>query len=145
MIDHAETLFDGMKDMMKKLKKSTYQKNMEIFREKNGPLFQEMIEYTGQSEDKEASAQEIADCITDAVKNRFSKKGKIYSHTQVDLNLFMIYYVFPAILLTESEDATLIADHIRDTWAAKFKDSNIQYGDYDRIYGAFREKIFGFF
>lgn len=145
MLDHAETMFDGMRDMMKKLKKASYQKNMEIFREKNGHFFQEMVQYTQQSEDKEAAAGEIAERFTDAVRDSFSKNGKIRSVTQLDLNLFAIYYVFPAILLTGSDDATLIADHIRDAWAAKFKDSDIQYADYDRIYEGFREKIFGLF
>lgn len=143
MLDYVEKMFDGMEYMIHDLRKPSYQKNMEIFREKNGHFFREMIQYVEQSTDKEAAAKEIADCITDAVNNSFTKKGKIHSRTQVDLNFFMIYYVFPAILLTESEDATLIADHIRDTWAAKFKNSNIQYTDYDRIYGSFHNKLFG--
>lgn len=143
MLDHADMMFDNMKEMIENQQKSSYQKNMEIFREKNGHFFQKMIRYTEQSEDKGAAAREIADCITDAVKNRFSKRGKINSRTQVDLNLFMIYYVFPAILLTGSEDATLIADQIRDTWAARFKNSNIQYVDYDKLYGSFQKKILG--
>ena len=34
------------------------------------------------------------------------KKGKIWTGAiQTDLNFFMIYYVFPAILLTEHDDA----------------------------------------
>ena len=143
MLDYVEMMFDGKEYMIDNLRKPSYQKNMEIFREKNGHFFREMIQYVEQSTDKEAAAQEIADCITDAVNNSFSKKGKVRTRTQVDLNLFMIYYVFPAILLTESEDATLIADHIRDTWAAKFKNSNIQYADYDRIYESFHNKLFG--
>ena len=143
MLDHVEMMFDDMKYMIHNLRKPSYQKNMETFRDKNGHFFQEMIQYMKQSIDKEAAAKEIADCITDAVKNSFSKKGKINSRIQVDLNLFMIYYVFPAILLTESEDAVLVAEHIRETWAAKFKNSNIQYADYDRIYESFQDRIFG--
>lgn len=145
MLDQIEIIFDNMTGMMKKLKKVSYRKNMEIFQEKNGHFFQEMIQYTEQSTNKDAAADEIAERFTGAVWDRFSKNGKIRSTTQVDLNLFVIYYVFPSILLTGSDDATLIADHIRDAWAAKFKDSNIQYADYDKIYGSFREKIFGMF
>lgn len=143
MLDYVEMMFDGMESMMHDLRKPSYRKNMEIFREKNGHFIQEMIQFVEQSTDKEAAAKEIADCITNAVNNSFSKKGKIPSRTQVDLNFYMIYYVFPAILLTESGDATLIADRIRDAWAAKFKNSNIQYTDYDRIYESFHNKLFG--
>ena len=145
MLDHIETIFDNMSDMMKKLKKASYRKNMEAFQERNGHFFQEMIQFTSQSTDKEAAAEEIAERFTGAVWDNFSKNGKIRSLTQFDLNLFVIYYVFPSILLTGSDDATLIADHIRDAWSAKFKDSNIQYADYDKIYDSFREKIFGLF
>lgn len=143
MLHHAEMMFDGMKYMLQNLRKATYKNNMDAFREKNGHFFQEMVQYVKQSMDKEAAAGEIAECITDAVKEGFSKRGKIKARTQADLNLFMVYYVFPAILLTESEDAALIADRMRDTWAAKFKNSDIQYTDYDKIYGGFQERIFG--
>ena len=143
MLDHVETIFDNMTGMIRKLKKASYRKNMEIFQEKNGYFFREMVQYTEQSEDKETAAREIAERFTGAVWDGFSKRGKMNSLTQMDLNLFMIYYVFPAILLTEDEDAVLIADRIRDTWAAKFKDSNIQYVDYDKIYESFQVKLFG--
>ncbi len=145
MLDQVETMFDGMLDMMKKLKKASYKKNMEGFRSRNGHFFQEMRQYTEGKDQKEDAAKEIAVIFTEAVKNRFSVKGKIKSRMQADLNFFMIYYVFPAILLEGGENAELIAKSIRDRWAAQFKDSEIQYADYDRLYGAFREKIFGIF
>lgn len=145
MLDNIETIFDNMAGMMKKLKKVSYRKNMEAFQERNGHFFQEMIQYTKQSADKEAAAEKIAERFTGAVWDSFSKNGKIRPVTQVDLNLFVIYYVFPSILMTGSDDATLIADHIRDAWSAKFKNSNIQYTDYDKIYNSFNEKFLGMF
>lgn len=145
MLNQVETMFDDMLPMMKKLKKSSYEKNMKAFREKYGHFFEEMAEYVEAAENKEAAAEEAAAVFTNAVKEKFSVHGKIRSRTQADLNFFMIYYVFPAVLLTESEDKDLIADRIRKEWAVKFKDSNIGYTDYDKIYGGFREKIFGIF
>ena len=145
MLDNIETIFDNMEGMMKKLKKASYHKNMEAFQERNGHFFREMIQYTEQSTDKKAAAEKIAEQFTYAVWNRFSKNGKIRPVMQVDLNLFVLYYVFPSILMTGSDDATLIADHIRDAWSVKFKNGNIQYTDYDKIYDSFNEKIFGMF
>lgn len=145
MLNNIETIFDNMTGMMKKLKKASYRKNMEAFQEKNGHFFREMVQYTEQSTDKKAAAEKIAEYFTDMVWDSFSKNGKIRPVTQVDLNLFVIYYVFPSILMTGSNDATLIADHIRDAWSVKFKNSNIQYTDYDKIYNSFSEKIFGMF
>lgn len=145
MLNQVETMFDNMVIMMKKLKKATYEKNMNAFREAYGHFFEEMVQYVEGSQNQEAAAKEVAVVFTDAVKKRFSVKGKIRPRTQADLNFFMIYYVFPAVLLTESETKNLIAESIRDEWVAKFEDSNIGYADYDKIYSGFREKILGIF
>ena len=44
-----------------------------------------------------------------------------------------------------TEYAKLIADSICSAWGKRFKESQIQYTDYDTLYGSFREKIFGIF
>ena len=145
MLDHIEVIFDDMKPMMKKLKKKNYKENMDGFLNRYGHYFHEMTALTAGAEDKEKKAEEIASVFVDSVEKKFTspKKGRVDGVIQLDLNFFMIYYVFPAILLTEHEDARLIADRIRDAWSGRFKDSDIQYSDYDTIYAAFREKIFG--
>lgn len=147
MLDHVEIVFENMKPMMKKLKKKNYKSNMEDFLGRYGHYFQEMTILTENADDKEAAADEIARTFAECVERKFTspKKGRIDGVVQLDLNFFMIYYVFPAILKTGHEDAKLIADHIRDEWSRRFKDSDIQYTDYDSIYSAFREKIFGLF
>ena len=61
------------------------------------------------------------------------------------MNFFMIYYVFPAILMTRSACADQVAKAVRDQWSRSFKNSDIGYTDYDSLLGAFNEKIFGLF
>ena len=145
MLDHVERVFENMKPMMKKLKKASYKENMEMFVREHGHYFREMTQITESAEDKENAAAEIARVFAEGAEKKFAspRNGKIGGALQMDMNFFMIYYVFPAILLTEHEDARLIADRIRDAWSGRFKDSDIQYSDYDTIYAAFREKIFG--
>lgn len=145
MLNQVATMFDNKEEMMKKLKKKVYEKNMGEFRQRNGHYFQEMTAYMDGKTDKEEAAREIAEVLTEAVKEQFTVKGKIKPRTQADLNFFMVYYVFPALLLTEHENATLLADTICSVWSGKFKDSKIGYTDYDKLYGAFNEKIFGIF
>lgn len=146
MLQGIETIFENKAKMIGHLKKKSYEENTEAFLKKNGHYFHEMAEYVGQAEDKQAAAQEIGECLVKAVEMQFSnKKGKIDAHTQVDLNFFMIYYVFPSILSVEHEDVKIIADGVCKVWGKSFKDSNIQYTDYDTLYGAFRDKIFGIF
>lgn len=143
MLDQIETIFDGMQGMMKKLKKASYEKNMKEFREKNNHYFSEMSDFMEQAQDKEQAARELAVCFVDQTRKRFEVKGKIKGRTQADLNFFMIYYTFPAILLMESEEAEILAEAICSEWGERFQNSKIGYADYDKIYGAFRERIFG--
>lgn len=144
MLQGIETIFEDRDKMMAHLKKKKYEEYTKIFIQKHGHYFQEMTAYVGGAADKEAAAEEIGECIASAVKNAFeNKRGKIGARTQSDLNFFMIYYVFPTILGTESEDAKMIADGVCNAWKKNFKDSDIGYTDYDTLYNSFREKIFG--
>ena len=147
MLDHVEVMFEDMKPMMKKLKKASYKENMVMFQEKYGHFFSEMTDLTEHSEDKESSADEIARTFAESVEKKFQspKKKKIDGCVQLDLNFFMIYYVFPALLKTGHEDAALIADRLCSEWGRRFKDSQIGYTDYDTLYSSFKEKIFGIF
>lgn len=117
---------------------------MESFMADNEAYFLEMETYLAK-ENPEAAAKEISKTIVDAVKSRYEVKGKIKGTVQTDLNFFMIYYVFPAILKRDHEQAKLLADTLCETWGSSFKDSKIGYTDYDTLYNSFREKIFGIF
>lgn len=144
MLDRVETMFDHMGPMLKKVKKKQYEENMKVFRSEYGHYFFEMTDYM-KTEKKEVVAKEIAKVFVTAVKQKFEKKGKIKGYVQMDMNFFMIYYVFPAILMTQHEDAKLIADTLCETWGETFVDSRIGYTDYDSIHDSFQEKIFGLF
>lgn len=147
MLKDIQTIFDNHKEMMDHLKKKSYEKNMEIFVEKYGHYLTEMTDYVDAAEDKDAAAKELAVCLVDAVDTKYSKgiRKKIPSFLQADLNMYMIYFVFPAILKTEHEESKRIADAICNEWRQRFKEGQIGYTDYDSIYNSFREKIFGIF
>ncbi len=145
MLEQIECIFDNTEAMLKKINKKTYEPRMKEFREQHGHYFKEMTDYVDCQEDKEKASQELADAFVSAVQNRFRKKRKIPGRTQVDMNFFMIYFVFPAILLTEHENAKDIADAICEKWGKTFKDSKIGYTTYEELNGAFRNKIFGIF
>ncbi len=145
MLEGVEKIFDEMQPMMKKLKKVSYEKNMAAFRETHGHFFIEMTDYVQNADDKEKAAGEMAAVFIEKTKNRFAKAGRISGRMQVDMNFFMIYYTFPAILLTGSSCAKQMADSLCSAWGVQFRDSSIRYADYDTIYNGFREKIFGIF
>lgn len=76
MLNQVETMFDNMLDMMKKLKKATYEKHMKDFLDKNGHFFTEMAQHVEAAADKDAAAKEVAVVFTEAVNKKFSVKGK---------------------------------------------------------------------
>lgn len=145
MLNQVESIFDNMVAMLKKIKKKTYEPRMEEFRKNYGHYFTEMTEYMDSREDKAQAAEDIAEAFIGAVKSYAEVKGKIGGRKQADMNFFMIYYVFPAILLTEHENAKDIADAICKKWGKTFKDSNIGYTTYEKLNNSFRNKIFGIF
>ena len=144
MLNQVETMFDDMEKMIKKLKKKQYEENMENFMTAYEAYFLEMETYMSENYPQTA-AKEISQEFVDAVKERYEVKGKIKGYVHADLNLFMIYYVFPTILKRDHEHAKLLADTLCETWGSSFKDSKIGYTDYDSLYKSFREKIFGIF
>lgn len=144
MLQRVESMFADMAPMLKGLKKKKYETNMKAFREKNNEFFFEMVEQLN-FENKEAVARHISNSFVNAVKQIFEKRGKISGKVQMDLNFFMIYYVFPSILMTQNDNAKLMADTLCETWVSSFKDSKIGYTDYDTLHESFKEKIFGIF
>ena len=147
MLDHVEKIFADMKPMMKKLKKASYKVNMEAFIENHGHYFREMTEYTENASDKETAAKELAVDFTDKVYDAYvsPKKGKIDSAVQTDLNFFMIYYVFPAILECRNSYYKPLVKAIEKTWSKTFKSSKIKAATFETINSGFHKKILGLF
>lgn len=146
MLERAETMFDDMERMLDRIKKKVYRERMESFRKKNAQLLSEMVRFVEQAEKQHEAAAEVAKTLADAAEARFAGRRKISGRTQMDINLFMIYYVFPAILLTDSECAGLLADAIRNEWRVRFRDSaQLEYTTYEEISNTFQEKILGMF
>lgn len=145
MLEQVAEIFFGMKEMLKKIKKNNYETRMNDFREKYGHYFTEMVTWTESREDKETAAAEVAESFVSSVKEMAEEKGRIGGRKQVDMNFFMIYYVFPAILLTEHEDAVTVADAICKCWGDTFKDSKIGYTTFEKLNESFRTKILGIF
>ena len=131
--------------MLKKLKKLSYEENMKKFRNTQGHFIDEMTGFVKAAPDAKKASEEVGRAFADGVFDAFNVGGKMKGRKQADLNFFMIYYVFPAILLTGEECAPTLCDGIRDAWNEKFSGPPINYTTYERLYETFRNKIFGIF
>ena len=145
MLGQVEVLFEDRAAMMRKLKKNSYEDNMKRFRDDHGKIIDEMISAIKESDDSTASAERVGADFADKIHDAYMVNGKIRGADQADLNLFMIYYVFPAILLTGDTCAPSLCEGLKKAWNNRFKNTNISYTDYETLYDAFRNKIFGLF
>lgn len=139
------SIYNNMPKMMKKLKKDKFENFFNLFEKENLYFFEKFIYEIENSTDVEKKIEEISGDFVLQVKNTFSNnKGKISGAKQADLNLFMIYYVFPLILKIDNPNSVLLVERLCKDWSIYFA-NNISYGTYEKIYGSFREKIFGIF
>ena len=145
MLQGIEMIFADRTKMMTSLKKKAYEAFSKEFEQKYGHYFSEMKEYVEQAEDKEVAAGEIGECLVQAmVKIGVNKRGKLDAKSRSELSLFMVYYVFPAIL-NQGEIGVVIADGVLAACREGLKNKGLQYVDYNTIYSGFNDKIFGLF
>lgn len=145
MLDNLESMFDLSLLEFRKGRKKAYEDRMSKFRATYEKTFLEMLSVVSDAVDKNAAATDISNEFCDKVFDIFAKRGKIRGPKQQDLCLFMIYYVFPAIQLTNNENATLLCDNLLEVWRVKFNNPLMNYGQYADLLDSFKEKIFGIF
>ena len=145
MPENSEQLFEDYKIMLNRIDKKSYEVNMERFKTEYKDFFDSLFQFVKNSDDQEAAIKNASESFVNDIFNAFAVNGKIRGRKQEDLNFFMIYYVFPAILLKDDECATKICDGIRDAWNAKFKNTQINYTTYESLHDSFKTKILGLF
>ena len=130
---NVEKIFEDAAYLSKVHTKKEYEKQMDMFNTDRYEFLNQLIK----AEDLATESEEFCSDVT----NVFKKFGKVRGSDLMNLNYFMIYYVFPSIIMNE-EDGNRICDIIRDTWNNHFK-SNISYTDYETLKDGFQTKIFG--
>jgi hypothetical protein len=113
--------------------KAEYEKNMEMFKNMRAKHLEGFYE----AEDLEQAAKDFCQNCSDA----FKKFGKVRGGDLMNMNYFMIYYIFPTIL-EKGEEGIRICDTLRDVWNQHFK-CNIRYADYATLMEGFQTRIFG--
>lgn len=144
MLENVSVVF-AEKDMyLKKMRRVTYENNMENFEKNYAEFFEEVFAKVASATDKQAVAEEIGESFASQMRSAFVTKKRIPTQLAMDLNLMMIYYVFPSFLRTNNPDATVVADAFKKKWNEVFECS-IDYADYATIREGFSNKLFGLF
>ena len=129
----VEKIFEDLSHLSKVHTKKEYEAAMDMFRADRFSLLNDLVE--------SGDYKVYSHLFCQDVHEEFKKFGKVRGAQLMNLNYFMIYYIFPSILL-EKENGAEICDVLRDTWNDFFK-SNINYTDYDSLMSGFQTKIFG--
>lgn len=137
-------LFEDSHILVKGLRKNSYESNMNIYKERYGEVFDELTSrLVEEKQDKEIYNTVALEFVT-SVYQAYTKNNKIKSGKLMDINMLMVYFVFPIFQMQDNIDAKLLCDLVRDNWNKQFNTS-IDYTTYDRILDGFRTKLFGMF
>ena len=134
MAFNISKIFESYEPFSRITTKKEYENRMNTFQAERYAYLKELTEAT----DTVAASNAFCDGVHEA----FKKFGKVRTGTLMDLNCFLIYYIFPAILKNEGERAATICDTLRDTWNSRFK-CDINYTDYDSLMIGFKKKLLG--
>ena len=134
---NVEKIFEDAGQLSKVNNKKAYEANLEMFKDNRYKMLNDLVEAD------DSKLQEQAKQLCEDVTAAFKKFGKVRGGDLMNLNYFMIFYVFPSILqMEENEKAIRICDILKDTWNSHFK-SNISYTDYETLAEGFQAKFFG--
>ncbi len=145
MFDQTAKMFTGYRTKLKKIKKRTYEERFDLFFSENRACFADMTQYVKGREDREVAAAEVANIFAENVFAEYGRGGKLSASDRTDLSLFMIYYIFPSILMLEDANSQLLCDSIRDEWRRRTDNPAFDYTTYEDLHGSFQEKLFGIF
>ena len=134
MAFNISKIFESYEPFSRITTKKEYEDRMNAFLAERYACLKELTEAT--------DTVAVSNAFCDGVHEKFKKFGKVRTGTLMDLNCFLIYYIFPAILKNEGERASVICDTLRNTWNSRFK-CDINYTDYDSLMSGFKKKLLG--
>lgn len=138
-------MFEGYRARLKKIKKKTYEERFAEFMKENSACLTDMTQYIKGREDAGTAAAEVANIFAENVISEFGRSGKLSGSDRSDLSLYMIYFIFPAILKIDDANSKLLCDAIRDEWRRRTDNPSYDYTTYEDLHGSFQEKLFGLF
>lgn len=141
-------LFDDYEILLQKFKKSEYIKNMDVYRNKYEEQLKTLIDAASDVNDPDASKDKYIE-FSKQICKKYSFLNRLGKLKKQDLSLFMIYFIFPAMLLTgKDNDCDERSKEACDRLLKAWNDTlgvNIDYVDYNNILAGFNDKMFGIF
>lgn len=139
----VDSLFSEADQTVKGFQRNVYAENFENYLTAQKDNLTAMHDMMDHAPDRQQAAQEIAQVVVDSAKRAMeAQKGKIGREAaQMNRNMYMVTFLLPALLYPDNEKYMDLAETICGTWAAAFKNSNIQPAGYDTLVNGFKRKF----
>lgn len=139
-----DDLFEELKASMKQFNKKNYPGAFEHLMKKYANVFLSIEEIYRYEENKEKWVKKLAERFTEHAKVLIGSKRWKYQQNNltVDCTMFVVSYVIPAIMEYQGEMSAPLAQAVADLWNESFG-TQIECGNYERIYSGFRTSILG--
>ena len=141
--ERTASLFDDADKVIKGFNRDSYADSFDQYLAKHTELLKALRKSMEASSGPDQTAEEIADIIVsraeDALDSQNGKRAK--ENARLTLNMYMVTFVFPAILSLENGKYKDLADVIGRKWSEHFKNSPIQAADFDSLNKGFRRKL----
>ncbi|MDE7016782.1 MAG: hypothetical protein K2P65_04270 [Lachnospiraceae bacterium] len=141
-------LLDQTQKWLKGFRKETYADSFEAFMEENRELWVSFRRLFLKKEESLQAQEAVAVALTTKMQELLdagkSRRGK--EETQLDVGLYLVSYVFPALLSCQENpksdgNAAKMADAICKKWNGTFRGHTIQYADFASIQNGFKQKL----
>ena len=104
----VDKIFEDCACLGKVHSKEQYKVNSDKFKEERYPELETLVK----AQDVEAECRQFCEDVF----MTFKKFGKVRGTDRMNLNYFMIFYVFPTILSEEGDKAAEICETLKNTW-----------------------------
>ena len=137
-----ENIFDGMEPLLGKFHKKYYMDAFAEFYESHFSVYKALEDGYHNAIDKEQYIKNMAGAVAEkAVLILGSEKKKAKkAERSMNLNLFMVIYVLPALQKYDGECVKPLVEQILMAWKENFPESNISAANVDEIQAGFRHK-----
>lgn len=141
-------LLEQTQNWLRGFRKETYADSFTSFIEENNKLWMDLRILFAKKEESVQTQEAVALALTTKMQELLAagKNRREKEKIQLDVNLYMVSYVCPAILSCQEYqktdgNAVKMADAICKKWNETFKGHTIQYADFATIQSGFKQKL----
>ena len=146
---HVNELFENREYYLKRFNKKDYPDSFEEYEKEFAAFDKTCMQYYEAGGDVDMLCDEVSEAIIAFVRDmriqQSFKNARQEEQWQEKINLFVVTYLFPAILECRNDYYKQLAKAIENKWKKAFKGYKIKAGTFETLNSGFQKKAFGLF